>query len=434
MLNELKLTNFRIFDDEVIIRFRPITVLIGRNSSGKSSIIKLILMLHQSMSESGQQFLLPDGLYVSLGFFSNLKNSLTRKNNLMFSLSLQRPEIEPDPSISEYIKSVDKVTKRHDLFYNISGSISYSTKATRGRTNYSLIDRNSGRIYVNIRENLSDNSSFLFPQVRLDDVEAAADFEAFQAAMTKYRVAMAKYGAEHTALDELRHQIRSIYHLSPVRAEFQRVILASNPPAGYVGQSGEYALHHLQRMVTRDREQYSFIVPHLSRVAGIRSVKFETSSGGYVTRAFANNRTTGADVLIADYGFGVGQCLPIFVQGAIMNPYTSLMVEQPEAQLHPTAQLELGSFFADLWNKRKVGSIIETHSDNILLRLRRLISRGDLSHNDVSVAFFTVDEEKNNMPLVKNLDISEDGSMQPGLPMEFFGADVIEGLRLGSKS
>ena len=72
-----------------------------------------------------------------------------------------------------------------------------------------------------------------------------------------------------------------------------------------------------------------------------------------------------------------------------MEPYTTLMVEQPEAQLHPTAQLEMGGFFADLWNKRKVGSIIETHSDNILLRLRRLIAKGDLSHKDVSIAYFT---------------------------------------------
>ena len=117
-----------------------------------------------------------------------------------------------------------------------------------------------------------------------------------------------------------------------------------------------------------------------------------------------------------------------------MAPQTTLMVEQPEAQLHPTAQLELGSFFADLWNKRKVGSIIETHSDNILLRLRRLIARRELSPEDVSVAFFTFDEDNKNMPIIKNLDIYEDGSMEAGLPLEFFGANVIEGLRLGAKA
>ena len=77
-----------------------------------------------------------------------------------------------------------------------------------------------------------------------------------------------------------------------------------------------------------------------------------------------------------------------------MNPYTQLMIEQPEAQLHPTAQLELGSYFADIWKERRVGSIIETHSGNILLRLRRLIANGSLNPEDVSVAFFDIEEGK----------------------------------------
>ena len=115
-----------------------------------------------------------------------------------------------------------------------------------------------------------------------------------------------------------------------------------------------------------------------------------------------------------------------------MAPQTTLMVEQPEAQLHPTAQLELGELLSPTYGSKesKLASIIETHSDNILLRLRRLMARGDLSHEDVSVAYFTFDEES-NMPTVNNLDINEDGTMQPGLPMEFFGRNVIEGIRMG---
>ena len=244
---------------------------------------------------------------------------------------------------------------------------------------------------------------------------------------------LARAVAEAQLSDVVRYQINSIRHLSPIREESQRVILASYPPADDVGQRGQYALPHLQQIITEHGERYEFLQPHMESVAGIEDIKFKTSSG-YISQVFARNKSTGADVLIADYGFGVGQCLPILVQGAIMAPETTLMVEQPEAQLHPTAQLELGSYFADLWNERKVGSIIETHSDNILLRLRRLISNRRLSHQDVSVAFFTFDEDNRNMPVVKNLDINEDGSMEAGLPMEFFGADVLEGLRLGARA
>ena len=57
MLTELNLSNFRIFDDDVTVRFRPITVLIGRNSSGKSSIIKFLLMLQQSAVPGQSRFL-----------------------------------------------------------------------------------------------------------------------------------------------------------------------------------------------------------------------------------------------------------------------------------------------------------------------------------------------------------------------------------------
>ena len=56
MLKELKITNFRGFDEEVVVRFAPITVFIGKNNSGKSSIINFLLMLQQSLSQDSADF------------------------------------------------------------------------------------------------------------------------------------------------------------------------------------------------------------------------------------------------------------------------------------------------------------------------------------------------------------------------------------------
>jgi hypothetical protein len=56
-----------------------------------------------------------------------------------------------------------------------------------------------------------------------------------------------------------------------------------------------------------------------------------------------------------------------------------------------------------------------------------LVYNGTLSCGDISVAYFYVEDETVK---VKNLDIKPDGSLQKGLPMEFFGADVIEALEL----
>ncbi len=151
---------------------------------------------------------------------------------------------------------------------------------------------------------------------------------------------------------------------------------------------------------------------------------------GYLAHARAKNKTTNAESYLSDFGFGVSQCLPIFVQGALLRPEQLLMVEQPEAQLHPSAQLELGTFFAELLNERKVMSLIETHSSQLILRLRRLVANGTVQPNDVSLAYVYV---KDGMPRIENLDILPNGNLQEGLPMEFFGADLKEAMDLRAK-
>ena len=436
MLTELRLSNFRIFDDEVTVRFRPITVLIGRNSSGKSSIIKFLLMLQQSAEYGRAQFLTPEGSRVSLGAFRALKNSLTRKRNLGFELEAKDDFETVSHPMSRYLLELKNVDP-NQLVYKTKATLAYGRRNITGNAIYSLVNGISGTDHLRIEDRILADSTFLGASLRtslgqdIPDVRDHQQINANPEEEAKFWTALARVSARNQLQDNIRYQINSIRHLLPVRSEAQRVIIASPPPMDDVGQRGEFALPHLQRMIEEKSLRYDFILPYLESVAGIAGVRFRTSSG-YISQAIARNKTTGADALIGDFGFGVSQCVPILVQGAIMAPQTTLMVEQPEAQLHPTAQLELGSFFADLWTQRQVGSIIETHSDNILLRLRRLIARGDLSHEDVSVAYFTFDEES-NMPTVKNLDINEDGTMQSGLPMEFFGRNIIEGIRLGAR-
>ena len=440
MLTELKLSNFRLFDDEVTVRVRPITVLIGRNSSGKSSIIKFLLMLQQSAALGQSRFVNPEGEKVNLGAFADLKNALTKKRNLTFDLSMSTPRSMVEPFVTEPVSLKDVEEK--SFWCKVEGRVLYSRRINRGRALYSLLSTSSGeRLLAFSFRSLEDSSFWDYPPIAnqlYSPSLSAGDDKVYEspgsrsARLERIQTSLDRRFAERSIVDALRYQINSLRHLLPVRTESQRVILASSPPVDDVGQNGEYALPHLQQLASNTSDRYEFIRPHLENIAGIEAIRFRTSSG-YVSQAFARNKTTGADVLIADYGFGVGQCLPILVQGTIMAPQTTLMVEQPESQLHPTAQLELGSFFADLWTQREVGSIIETHSDNILLRLRRLIGRGDLSHKDVSVAYFTFDEDNGNMPVIKNLDINEDGTMEPGLPMEFFGRNIIEGIRLGAR-
>lgn len=51
MQTSYQLQNFRSFEDTGSIELAPITVLCGANSSGKSSILKSILLVKQSSIE-----------------------------------------------------------------------------------------------------------------------------------------------------------------------------------------------------------------------------------------------------------------------------------------------------------------------------------------------------------------------------------------------
>lgn len=457
MLTKLTLSNFRGFDDEVTVNFRPITVLIGHNNAGKSSIIKFLLMLQQSLTVGMPQFLTPEGNKVQLGIFSQLKNSLTDQRNLKFEL-VAGLSFTPAYALLRYMENqnIDNV-KIYDgkLLAKVGADISYGGQAQKGTAKHSLIDGNSGKSILEHASKVSDDSVFLHmgsKSMRILNAEMVETEKSTQKSedlsLKEIRKSIDEIKntiesifraqAESSLMDVLRYEIESIHHLSSVREESQRVILAAPPPMTAVGQKGQYAIPHLYKLVTHNKDKYDFVRYHLEKIAGISEIQFKKASG-YMHRCVAKNQKTGAEMLIANYGFGVSQCLPVFVQGAIMDPRTFLMVEQPEAHLHPTAQLDMGEFFCDLWREYGVGSIIETHSDNVLLRLRRLVAKGKISPAEISVAYFT-HKNKNGraMPTIKNLDIKEDGSVKEddstksGLPMDFFGANILEGLKLGA--
>lgn len=449
MLTNIKLKNFRAFREDIDVRIRPITILIGRNSAGKSTLIKFLLMLQQTLesSESNEgNFFSTEGRHVSLGNFKDLKNSNFRSKSFQFTLNI-RTNYLPDPKIQQIreqlqkskaipkIKDnsidiainlnpfstvttedplgqatrvkVDSQITANDLMadFCIFGSIPYSGKQAK----HTVTCKIGGKKVLHKEETNIRRTRFLKFPLSNDPVE------------------ILKSAFDNLYLDGIRNEIISMRHLSPVREESERSVILGSPPLDDVGHRGEYAMPHLQRLITDGGERVDFVLRHIESVVDIEEVRFKSQVKGFIPEFRAKNKLTGAESYLADFGFGVSQCIPIFVQGALLNRGQLLIVEQPEAQIHPTAQLEMGSFFADLWTERGVPSIIETHSENIIIRLRKLVATKKLNSQDVTVAYFYIRE---NSVQVKNLDINSDGSFQKGLPMEFFGADILEALSI----
>ena len=417
MLKELKITNFRGFDEEVVVRFAPITVFIGKNNSGKSSIINFLLMLQQSLSQDSADFLVARGDRVDLGEFYDLKNVITKKRNLNFSLGIKENS-SPRGTLSGYLHDRD-IGLDAEIIHRVEADIAYNKKIPFQGKDHSISLSANGEEILSISGNISSDSRFL-------DFSDADEGEL----VNGIAESLQKTHAENSCMESIAYYLASMRHLSPTRESIKRTIdIGLSIPKKQVGKNGKYAMNHIWEIQNDDEEKYKFILEHIKSVAGIERIDFNRV--GSLAECIAKNKKTGAKTNISNFGFGVSQSIPIFIQGARMAPYTTLMVEQPEAQVHPTAQLELGSFFADLWKKFQVGSVIETHSDNILLRLRHLIAKKELETGDVSIVFF---DNKNNKAVIKNLEIKQDGSLEEGLPMEFFHKNIWEAMELGANT
>ncbi|MGL4574401.1 MAG: AAA family ATPase [Burkholderiaceae bacterium] len=89
-------------------------------------------------------------------------------------------------------------------------------------------------------------------------------------------------------------------------------------------------------------------------------------------------KTFGPHVNLVDVGYGISQSIPIVAETLLGPPDAVYLVQQPEVHLHPKAQAALGSFFARLVTSSKRHFVIETHSDYLLDRIRREVAEGKL--------------------------------------------------------
>jgi predicted ATPase len=107
-------------------------------------------------------------------------------------------------------------------------------------------------------------------------------------------------------------------------------------------------------------------------------------------------------------GFGISYSLPIIAAGLIARPGGVLIVESPEAHLHPAAQSKMGGFLARLASTG-VQVFMETHSDHILNGIRLAAIRGDIEKKDI--LFVAFEKSSDGSMKTEEIRIGEDHSL-----------------------
>lgn len=91
--------------------------------------------------------------------------------------------------------------------------------------------------------------------------------------------------------------------------------------------------------------------------------------------------------LPSNTGYGLSYAFPILVAGLCAGPDQLLIVDSPEAHLHPRGQSRIGRFLAQA-AASGLQVLIETHSDHVLNSLRLAVRDGILTPSDSKVYFF----------------------------------------------
>ena len=222
-------------------------------------------------------------------------------------------------------------------------------------------------------------------------------------------------------------------YLGPLRIRLSR----RNPVSGQetvlndVGASGEHTpevMFRAPELIQRETNRWfkRFDIPYELK---IRNDRVHPAVGGTVILYLADTRhTKSVNVSTLDVGTGIGQLLPIIVQG-VMSSRTEpniICVEQPELHLHPKMQAEIADLFigtsgSEEYEGQMQGHnqwIVETHSELLVHRLLKRVRQGEIDPEDISVLY--VQRDANGESDVSRLRISPDGGFLDSWPQGFF--------------
>jgi predicted ATPase len=378
MLKSIHLKNFKCFKTETRVSFSKMNVLTGQNARGKSTVLQSLLLMHQSLEfNSTIDYLLLNGKCVNLGKYDNIRNSTLQKEEpIIFSFNFEKKDLSVE---IEYKLKRDNT---HDLIARIfstkiiirKGKAKHEFKYVENKKNgkwNNLILINDDIIDKGLQKNLLKTINFKQIHYLAADRISPQDY---------YR----KY-SETNFLNVGAHGERTAHILYEYKNEnIDEQLILETSETNTLHDQAEAWLSKIFDGVKIDVRDVD---------AKIVLMKFGSTSSYF----YDPNNT----------GFGLTYTLPIIVSCLLAKEGDIIIVENPEAHLHPSAQSRLANLLCKTAN-RGVQIIIETHSDHILNGVRLSVLEKILEKDEINIQYFSDDLEK---PIIK-IDIDEKGKIK----------------------
>lgn len=197
----------------------------------------------------------------------------------------------------------------------------------------------------------------------------------------------------------------------PVRPKPERASLDDTGVALGVPLRRLYEDEHLLGAINLALSQMD--IPY---VVSVDQVVAKTSGANLGYTLELMDTRTGTDVSLADVGYGVSQVLPVIIE-CVTAEYRVICIEQPELHLHPRLAANLAEIFVESIDRGNQ-IIAETHSENLLIRLQRLVRRGVINAHDVAILY--VDNQSDLGASIQRLRLDAEGNLLDEWPTGFF--------------
>ena len=424
MLTHLKLENFKIWRSTGPVRLAPITLLLGTNSSGKSSLIQSLLLIRQTVKGDDPNLDLnlgnPDADdSVTLGQFKDL---LCRHGTASESTSATQVGIEFRWSEHGQAESSTLFSARYNKGPAGSAELAFLRLGKDGQ-GFSVQRRKPG-IY---RLSLATQAK---PLGQSADYRPERSF-AFSAATLN------KLGAQAELIKPigpaLLDELGRIIYLGPVRRLAQRDYVWAGRMPAHIGDDGAKAVDALiasgvARQSALKRKQALPAEAQLFEQT-IHWLKAMNLADGLAIRALGSSarhelmiESDGQASNLKDVGVGVSQVIPVIVAALFAQPGHIVIVEEPESHLHPLAQSMLAELLTQVSKERNVQFIVETHSEHLFRRMQTLIAKQEITTNDAAMYFI---EREGRQAKLRELIPNKFGAIA-NWPDKFFGDSIGE--------
>ena len=211
--------------------------------------------------------------------------------------------------------------------------------------------------------------------------------------------------------------VRSTVAIGPFRQPATRVYVLSDISPHSVGRDGEWLTSMLVRNDSALKSaNHWFERFDIGYVMRLRPLGGKVRSDLYELRLRDRRRKNAVEVAFNDVGFGISQMLPIIVQ-AVASEKKIITIEQPEVHIHPRLQAEIGDLLVETMQTNGHQFLVETHSEHLILRLRKLVRERKLKPEDLCVLHVSRGKQGAE---VQRIHVGEDGSFLDEWPGGFF--------------